>query len=45
MKVVEMLDKLDIRIKDIKEKYCENCQEWVCDGCPYEMEESDEHTD
>ncbi len=41
MKVVEILDKLDIRIGDIKQKYCENCQEWDCYECPYEMEDGD----
>ena len=42
MNVSNMLAKLNTRISDIEQKYCGNCQEWDCDECPYEMEESDD---
>ena len=38
MKVDELLRKLEKTIEDIKEKYCENCQECDCDYCAYETE-------
>lgn len=38
MKVDELLRKLEGTIEGIKEKYCENCQEWDCDYCAYETE-------
>ena len=41
MKVDDMLRLLEAEIQRIKTRFCEYCQEWDCDMCPYEMEVQD----
>ena len=42
MTVSEKIDELTDIINALKEKYCENCQQYDCDICPYLMEEDNE---
>lgn len=47
MRVVDELERLKERVYQLEEKYCNNCQEFVCDFC-HEMDErceDDEKTD
>lgn len=39
MTISEKIDELTDIIDALKEKYCENCQSYDCDMCPYLMEE------
>lgn len=39
MTVSEKLKELKDIIDTLEEKYCENCQQYDCDICPYWMEE------
>ena len=33
MTVIERIEQLKSKIKELEEKYCENCQEYVCENC------------
>ena len=47
MRVVDELARLKEQVYKLEQKYCENCQEYVCDFC-HEMDdrcEGDEKTD
>ena len=33
MKVVEKIEMLETQIEQLKEKYCDECQEWFCENC------------
>lgn len=39
MTVSEKINELADIIAALEEKYCENCQQYNCDMCPYLMEE------
>lgn len=39
MKVSDRLDDLERLIEELKEKYCENCQQFDCDMCPHQIED------
>lgn len=34
MKVIERVEQLQAELQDINEKYCDNCQEFLCEYCP-----------
>ena len=42
MTVSEKIDELTDIIDALKEKYCESCQQYDCDMCPYLMEGEDD---
>jgi len=42
MKAIEKIEKLEEEIEKLKEKYCDNCQEYDCDFCFAEIEEGEE---
>jgi len=33
MKVIERIKMLEAQIEQLKEKYCDECQEWSCESC------------
>lgn len=33
MTVIERIEQFESKIKELEEKYCENCQEYVCENC------------
>lgn len=41
MKAVDRIAELQSEINNLTEKYCENCQEFECDFCPFEVERSE----
>lgn len=45
MKVADLIKTLDKQKQNIVEKYCENCQQWDCDECPYEKDGEEYETD
>lgn len=38
MLVTEKLKLLKDSVEELESKYCENCQEWDCDYCRFELE-------
>lgn len=43
MKVIERVEQLRAELKNITEKYCDNCQEFLCEYCPFVLKgEEDE---
>ena len=36
MKVIERAEQLRAELQVINEEYCDNCQEFQCDYCPFE---------
>lgn len=43
MRVIEIIEKLQSEVIKLKEKYCENCQEFeCCYYCPFELERSED---
>jgi len=42
MKADELIRKLENEIYAIREKYCDNCQEWDCDYCWAEVDEEED---
>lgn len=43
MRVSEIIEELQSKVIKLKEKYCENCQEWeCCYCCPFELERGSE---
>lgn len=41
MRVVDEIERLKKQIYKLERKYCDNCQEFVCDFC-HDMDERDE---
>ena len=37
MKVVDIIEMLEAQIEQLKEKYCAECQEWLCENCGADM--------
>ena len=33
MKVIERVEQLQAELQDLTEKYCDNCQEFLCEEC------------
>lgn len=33
MKVIERIEMFEAQIEQLKEKYCDECQEWFCENC------------
>ena len=33
MKVIDAINDLENKKREIAEKYCDNCQEWTCEEC------------
>lgn len=42
MKVVEKIEMLEAQIERLKEKYCDECQEWFCENCWARIDEVEE---
>ena len=42
MKVVERIEMLEAQIEQLKEKYCDECQEWFCENCWARIDEAKE---
>lgn len=38
MRVIDEIERLKEQVSELEEKYCDNCQEFVCDFC-HEMDE------
>ena len=38
MKVIDAINELDGKKREITQKYCDHCQEFTCDWCNEEME-------
>lgn len=38
MRVDEAIQELQSKVIKLIEKYCENCQEYDCDYCPFKVE-------
>ena len=42
MRVVDLIEETQSSIRELTEKYCENCQEFDCDYCPFDAERSED---
>lgn len=42
MKVVDIIEKLEAQIEQLREKYCAECQEWSCENCWARIDEVEE---
>lgn len=42
MTAIEKIELLLEQLKEVEEKYCENCQEWHCENCWAKMDEVEE---
>ena len=42
MRVADLIAEMQSEVRELTEKYCENCQECDCDYCPFEVERSEE---
>jgi len=42
MKVVDIIEKLEAQIEQLREKYCAECQEWSCENCWARIDEAEE---
>ena len=45
MIVAEKVEALRDKITELESKYCENCQEWDCDYCRAEVENTERRID
>lgn len=43
MKVVERIEMLEAQIEQLKENYCDECQEWFCENCWARIDEVKEY--